>query len=89
MFAPAALLGVHLPWIANTSTEVLQMTMPAEHLRWRRAKRCGSNTCVEVATDGEYFLIRDSKSPETAPLRFTGAEWAVFLAGARAGDFDL
>jgi hypothetical protein len=65
------------------------MIMPTEHLRWRRARRCGSNTCVEVATDGEHFLIRDSKRPEIEPLRFTGAEWAAFLAGARAGDFDF
>ena len=49
------------------------MIMPTEHLRWRRAKRCGSNTCVEVATDGEHYLIRDSKRPEIEPLRFTGA----------------
>jgi Domain of unknown function (DUF397) len=65
------------------------MTKPAECLRWRRAKRCASNACVEVATDGEHFLIRDSKRPEIEPLRFTGAEWAAFLAGARAGDFDF
>jgi Domain of unknown function (DUF397) len=65
------------------------MTKPAEFLRWRRAKRCASNACVEVATDGEQFLIRDSKNPEIEPLRFTGAEWAAFLAGARAGDFDF
>jgi hypothetical protein len=65
------------------------MSMPAEHLRWRRAKRCGSNTCVEVATDGEQFLIRDSKRPEIEPLRFNAVEWAAFLAGARAGDFDF
>lgn len=65
------------------------MTKPAEFLRWQRAKRCASNACVEVATDGEQFLIRDSKNPEIEPLRFTGAEWAAFLAGARAGDFDF
>ena len=65
------------------------MSMPVEHLRWQRARRCGSNTCVEVATDGEQFLIRDSKRPEIEPLRFTPAEWAAFLAGARAGDFDF
>lgn len=65
------------------------MIKATEHLQWRRAKRCGSNACVEVATDGEQYLIRDSKNPETAPLRFTGAEWSAFLAGARAGEFDF
>jgi Domain of unknown function (DUF397) len=65
------------------------MTMPTEQSRWRRAKRCASNTCVEVAMDGEHYLIRDSKRPEIEPLRFTGAEWTAFLAGAREGDFDF
>jgi hypothetical protein len=39
--------------------------------------------------DGEQFLIRDSKRPEIAPLRFTEDEWVAFLAGVRAGDFDF
>jgi hypothetical protein len=65
------------------------MIRPTERLRWRRARRCASNQCVEVATDGKHFFVRDSKRPEIEPLRFTEAEWVAFLAGARAGDFDF
>ena len=65
------------------------MIKPTEHLQWRRAKRCGSNACIEVARSGEQYLVRDSKRPEIKPLEFTAAEWDAFLAGARSGDFDF
>ena len=65
------------------------MINPTEHPRWRRATRCASAGCVEVAQDGEQYLVRDSKNPERAPLRFTKPEWEAFLAGAREGDFDF
>ena len=54
---------------------------------WRTGSKCGNNSCVEVASvDGEY-LIRDSKNPEQAPLRFTEEELAVFAAAFTAGEF--
>ncbi len=65
------------------------MTKPSDHLQWRRSSRCGTNTCVEIAADGEAVLVRDSKNPESPPLRFTQQEWTAFLAGARAGEFDF
>jgi hypothetical protein len=34
------------------------------------------------------ILVRDSKSPETAALRYTRAEFAAFIDGAKAGEFD-
>lgn len=45
--------------------------------------------CVQVATlpSGER-LVRDSKDPDGAVLTFTPAEWAAFLLGAKAGEFD-
>lgn len=33
--------------------------------------------------------VRDSKDPDGPVLRFSSAEWAAFVAGARAGEFDL
>lgn len=65
------------------------MINPTEQPRWRRARRCGSNACVEVAKVGEEYLIRDSKHPDSPPLRFTEAEWDAFRAGTRDGDFDF
>lgn len=56
---------------------------------WVRPSRCGNTNCVEVAKDGDEVLIRDSKHPEQAPLRFTRAEWDAFTAGVRAGEFRV
>lgn len=62
-----------------------QTTAPA----WRRSTRCASaNNCVEVATDPDYVMVRDSKDPEGRPLVFTHAEWAEFVQGVKAGEFD-
>ncbi len=56
--------------------------------RWTKSSRCGTNACVEVARDGESYLIRDGKDVAVPALRFSAAEWAAFVAGAKAGDFD-
>ncbi|MQY15462.1 hypothetical protein SRB5_56440 [Streptomyces sp. RB5] len=49
----------------------------------------GPNTdCVEVAhtADGGR-AVRDSKNPEAVQY-YTPTEWAAFLTGVRAGEFD-
>lgn len=58
--------------------------------RWRRSWTCqgADSTCVEVALAGSEVWLRDSKDAAGPVLRFTAAEWAAFLAGARAGEFD-
>jgi Domain of unknown function (DUF397) len=43
---------------------------------------------VEVATDGESYLVRDSKDPDGPVLTFDRDEWTAFLSGAVAGEFD-
>ena len=45
--------------------------------------------CVQVAflSDGEV-AVRNSRQPDGPALVFTGAEWDVFLRGARGGEFD-
>jgi len=65
------------------------MTKPTNHLQWHRSSRCGTNTCVEVAKDGDRVLVRDSKRPEVAPIEFSMAEWVAFISGARDGEFDF
>ena len=65
------------------------MIESAKRLVWRRARRCATGTCIEVATDGEQYFVRDSKDPQAAPLKFDREEWATFVAGVRAGDFDF
>jgi hypothetical protein len=56
-------------------------------LAWRKSSRCGNTTCVEVAKDGDEYLIRDSKDLSMTPLRFTREEWVAFEAGVRGGEF--
>ncbi len=54
---------------------------------WRRAERCTSGNCVEVAKVADRYLIRDSKNPEVGPLSFTADEWDAFVRGVKADAF--
>lgn len=56
-------------------------------ITWRKSSRCGTSTCVEIARDGDDYLIRDSKNPDAPSLRFDSAEWAAFHDGVAAGEF--
>jgi hypothetical protein len=57
-------------------------------LAWRHSSFCSNNTCVQVAMTDDAVLIRDSKHPDVAPLRFSSAEWSDFVAGVAAGEFS-
>jgi hypothetical protein len=49
----------------------------------------GGDNCVEVRSDGDDVLVRDSKQGDAGPvLRYTAGEWDAFLGGARRGEFD-
>ncbi len=48
---------------------------------------CAGGNCVEVAGCDGDVLVRDSKNPGQAPLRFSREEWLAFEAGVRAGEF--
>ena len=56
---------------------------------FRKSSRCSGGNCVEVARDGDQYLIRDSKRPEVAPLAFTKDEWVAFVEGVNAGEFSF
>jgi hypothetical protein len=48
-----------------------------------------NGNCVEVAElPGGSVGIRDSRDPGGPVLRFTRAEWAAFLGGARRGELE-
>jgi Domain of unknown function (DUF397) len=56
---------------------------------WRRSSKCATSECVEIARDEQdMILLRDSKSPQAPPFRYTTAEFRAFLDGAKAGEFD-
>jgi hypothetical protein len=58
---------------------------------WVRSSRSGdTDQCVEVRRPHDSVVyVRDSKDPGGPILRFSAAEWTAFVAGARAGEFDL
>jgi uncharacterized protein DUF397 len=60
------------------------------HDRFRKSSFSGAGGCVEVRLlpDGR-IAERDSKQPSLAPNHFTPTAWKAFLAGVRAGEFDL
>ena len=57
---------------------------------WRKSTfTANSGQCIEIAElPGGAIALRDSKSPHREPLRFTSGEWAAFLNGVHAGEFD-
>jgi hypothetical protein len=63
----------------------------AHDLQWFKASASsGTGNCVEAAHTSDGMAVRDSKAGNDGPvLRFTRAEWAAFLAGARDGEFEL
>jgi Domain of unknown function (DUF397) len=77
------------------------MTSPREHpphptpdeldrAAWFKASASngGGQTCVEVAHLESWTVVRDSKDPDGPVHCYTPLEWACFLDGARAGEFD-
>jgi hypothetical protein len=61
---------------------------------WRKSSFSGnqgnSSGCVEVAfLPHGAVAVRDTKDRSLAPQVFPAKEWAAFVAGVRAGEFDL
>ena len=65
-------------------------TVRNDDLPWRAPSGCSSTSaCVEIAElPGGGVAVRDGKDPEGPRLLFDAAEWAQFLAAAKAGEFD-
>lgn len=53
------------------------------------ASQGGQQECVEVArtADGGR-AVRDSKNPDAGIQFYTLGEWAAFISGVKAGEFD-
>ncbi|MGW4373057.1 DUF397 domain-containing protein [Streptomyces albidoflavus] len=56
---------------------------------WQRSSFCGGggNNCVEVRSRDGVILLRESEAPE-AVVRMTPEQFAVFVRGVKAGEFD-
>ena len=48
---------------------------------------CSGHGCVGVASTPDGVAVVDTKT--SARLTFTVSEWAAFVAGVKAGEFDL
>ena len=59
--------------------------------QWIKAAASGGNggSCVEARRHNDMIEVRDTKDAGEGPiLRFTSAEFAAFLDGARNREFD-
>ena len=58
---------------------------------WRKASLSAHNGgCVEIAANlGDVIAVRDSKRPEGGAHVVSRTAFAVFLADARSGRYDL
>lgn len=55
----------------------------------RTSSFCSDGSCVGVAIEPGEVTVVDTKSGDASALRFTPGEWAAFVAGVKAGEFDL
>lgn len=56
---------------------------------WVKATRSGDQgDCVEQRRIGDVVEVRDTKDRSGPVLRFTEAEFAAWLDGAKRGEFD-
>jgi Domain of unknown function (DUF397) len=56
---------------------------------WITSRTCNNSACVQVAhLPGGMVAVRDSKDTGKEAHFFDSAEWAAFVAGIKAGDFD-
>jgi len=57
---------------------------------FRVSSFCSFGSCVEVGrTPDGAVLVRDTKNRAQQALAFTEEEWAAFVAGVKAGEFDF
>ena len=62
-----------------------------DRLEFKSSSRSHGGACVEVARSPRDRLVtvRNSRSRHEATLAFTDEEWAAFVAGVKAGEFDF
>lgn len=57
---------------------------------WRKSSFSGKESnCVEFRRTSDGVEVRNSKRPDAGTIAYTDSEWSAFLAGAKAGEFDL
>ena len=56
---------------------------------WKRSSFCSTQSCLEVrrSENGQWVWIR-TDDPLLGSVPVTPDEWAAFVAGVKAGEFD-
>jgi hypothetical protein len=58
--------------------------------RWFKSSRSSvAGHCVEVAVASSGVAVRDSKDADGPELMFGRSEFHTFVAGLKAGEFDI
>ncbi|WP_308819504.1 DUF397 domain-containing protein [Pseudonocardia alni] len=57
---------------------------------YRKSSYSGTDNCVEVSLARvDDIRVRNSREDSQWVLKFTRDEWTAFIAGVKAGEFDL
>jgi len=57
---------------------------------WITSRACNNSACVQVAyLPGGIVALRDSKDVTKPAHVFDHEEWAAFITGVKAGEFDV
>ena len=65
------------------------MTVHQEHDGWVKSSFSNQHNCVEFRRVEGGVEVRNSKRPDAGTIAYTDSEWSAFIAGAKAGEFDL
>jgi len=66
------------------------MTVHEAFGEWRKSSFSGQQSnCVEFRRTPGGVEVRNSKRPDAGTVAYTDSEWKAFIAGAKAGEFDL
>ena len=63
-------------------------TSISEQESWRTATMSGGGNCVQVKSQDDMIIVRNSRLADGPFLSYTRDEWVAFLDGAKKGEFD-
>jgi hypothetical protein len=67
----------------------MNMKVCIDGVEFRKSSFSGANhNCVGVGRRDEAILVTNTKGGQSA-VSFTNDEWKAFVAGVKAGEFDL
>ena len=57
--------------------------------RFKSSHSTANGNCVEVEIGVDHVGVRNSRDPYGSFLVFSHEEWRAFLAGVKAGEFEI